>query len=186
MPTVPTALSFKLLFSAQFFFFFSSRRRHTRCLSDWSSDVCSSDLDDRARVLLVKGADEAAARDAEERYGVDVFRLGAAHDDLLHAVVPAGDQIRIAEEKTTRADSGQCLNVRSGIADEAGVVVLKILAYANPLRPARGVRARRKPRDKVGAGAQRLHAVLHELVEALDDRGHGNHRGHADDDAQHG
>src|SRR5262245_64340309 len=30
-----------LLFS---FFFFSSRRRHTRCLSDWSSDVCSSDL----------------------------------------------------------------------------------------------------------------------------------------------
>src|ERR1039458_4311670 len=24
-------------------FFFSSRRRHTRCLSDWSSDVCSSD-----------------------------------------------------------------------------------------------------------------------------------------------
>src|SRR5205814_7116922 len=33
------------------FFFFSSRRRHTRCLSDWSSDVCSSDLyhfDDRS------------------------------------------------------------------------------------------------------------------------------------------
>src|ERR1035441_10988181 len=29
------------------FFFFSSRRRHTRCLSDWSSDVCSSDLDAR-------------------------------------------------------------------------------------------------------------------------------------------
>src|SRR5262245_62748862 len=28
------------------FFFFSSRRRHTRCLSDWSSDVCSSDLID--------------------------------------------------------------------------------------------------------------------------------------------
>src|SRR5437899_7174694 len=27
-------------------FFFSSRRRHTRCLSDWSSDVCSSDLSD--------------------------------------------------------------------------------------------------------------------------------------------
>src|SRR5258705_8992563 len=27
-----------------FVFFFSSRRRHTRCLSDWSSDVCSSDL----------------------------------------------------------------------------------------------------------------------------------------------
>src|SRR6266478_1301929 len=28
-----------------FFFFFSSRRRHTRFDCDWSSDVCSSDLD---------------------------------------------------------------------------------------------------------------------------------------------
>src|SRR3989449_10173836 len=28
-----------------FFFFFSSRRRHTRCSRDWSSDVCSSDLE---------------------------------------------------------------------------------------------------------------------------------------------
>src|SRR5215204_4946088 len=27
------------------FFFFSSRRRHTRSLCDWSSDVCSSDLE---------------------------------------------------------------------------------------------------------------------------------------------
>src|SRR5690554_7587643 len=28
-----------------FCFFFSSRRRHTRCGRDWSSDVCSSDLE---------------------------------------------------------------------------------------------------------------------------------------------
>src|SRR5688500_20250493 len=28
-----------------FCFFFSSRRRHTRLQGDWSSDVCSSDLD---------------------------------------------------------------------------------------------------------------------------------------------
>src|SRR6266850_99187 len=33
-----------------FFFFFSSRRRHTRLQGDWSSDVCSSDLDDDARI----------------------------------------------------------------------------------------------------------------------------------------
>src|SRR5256885_8067050 len=29
---------------ASAFFFFSSRRRHTRLQGDWSSDVCSSDL----------------------------------------------------------------------------------------------------------------------------------------------
>src|SRR5262245_64139670 len=33
-----------LLLISPYVFFFSSRRRHTRCLSDWSSDVCSSDL----------------------------------------------------------------------------------------------------------------------------------------------
>src|SRR5437763_1875066 len=30
-------------------YFFSSRRRHTRYIGDWSSDVCSSDLDRRRR-----------------------------------------------------------------------------------------------------------------------------------------
>src|SRR5215813_239929 len=33
------------------FFFFSSRRRHTRCGRDWSSDVCSSDLDPALLIL---------------------------------------------------------------------------------------------------------------------------------------
>src|SRR6266436_6850826 len=32
--------------------FFSSRRRHTRCSRDWSSDVCSSDLNQFADFLL--------------------------------------------------------------------------------------------------------------------------------------
>src|SRR2546429_3802288 len=38
------------------FFFFSSRRRHTRCSRDWSSDVCSSDLE------VVGGRVEPGAR----------------------------------------------------------------------------------------------------------------------------
>src|SRR5438093_4134574 len=36
--------SLRVIFCFFFFFFFSSRRRHTRLVSDWSSDVCSSDL----------------------------------------------------------------------------------------------------------------------------------------------
>src|SRR5205814_6062120 len=31
-----------------------SRRRHTRCLSDWSSDVCSSDLVGAVEVLFLE------------------------------------------------------------------------------------------------------------------------------------
>src|SRR5262245_65825091 len=42
-------------------FFFSSRRRHTRCLSDWSSDVCSSDL--RARDRGGAGTGRGGCRD---------------------------------------------------------------------------------------------------------------------------
>src|SRR5688572_32084988 len=34
-------------------FFFSSRRRHTRFDCDWSSDVCSSDLQTALRALWV-------------------------------------------------------------------------------------------------------------------------------------
>src|SRR5260370_27790868 len=38
------------------FFFFSSRRRHTRFKCDWSSDVCSSDLED-FEIALVQPRD---------------------------------------------------------------------------------------------------------------------------------
>src|SRR5438045_9409259 len=36
-------------------FFFSSTRRHTRCLSDWSSAVCSSDLPQPCAELIALG-----------------------------------------------------------------------------------------------------------------------------------
>src|SRR5262245_2612138 len=50
-----------------FFFFFSSRRRHTRCLSDWSSDVCSSDLRRRADDAAVRPDEQAVCRRAAVR-----------------------------------------------------------------------------------------------------------------------
>src|SRR5947199_7493030 len=45
------------------FFFFSSRRRHTRCLSDWSSDVCSSDLRPEDEVVVFADSDIRPAPD---------------------------------------------------------------------------------------------------------------------------
>src|SRR5262245_61208312 len=50
-------------------FFFSSRRRHTRCLSDWSSDVCSSDLHEALHYMLqvAAGLAHAAARGVVHR-----------------------------------------------------------------------------------------------------------------------
>src|SRR5699024_11610901 len=46
-------------------FFFSSRRRHTRSKRDWSSDVCSSDLDQKSRHGVVLAKSPAA-----KRYGI--------------------------------------------------------------------------------------------------------------------
>src|SRR5579862_6735431 len=37
-----------------FFFFFSSRRRHTRWNCDWSSDVCSSDLNNGGSLVTAQ------------------------------------------------------------------------------------------------------------------------------------
>src|SRR5256885_1684243 len=56
------------------FFFFSSRRRHTRLQGDWSSDVCSSDLD------RSQASRERSHRD--RRYGCRDFikRFAADHE----------------------------------------------------------------------------------------------------------
>src|SRR5690606_40284936 len=43
--------------SSLLYFFFSSRRRHTRFSRDWSSDVCSSDLQRRHLDSLVAVGD---------------------------------------------------------------------------------------------------------------------------------
>src|SRR5690348_18087340 len=40
------------------FFFFSSRRRHTRWTGDWSSDVCSSDLNCDIPTWRAKGLND--------------------------------------------------------------------------------------------------------------------------------
>src|SRR5256885_12938989 len=42
---VTACKKFWSLLAHRFLFFFSSRRRHTRLQGDWSSDVCSSDLE---------------------------------------------------------------------------------------------------------------------------------------------
>src|SRR5256885_9880017 len=43
----------------QLYFFFSSRRRHTRLQGDWSSDVCSSDLQTDFLTVPYKGTGPA-------------------------------------------------------------------------------------------------------------------------------
>src|SRR5438045_9144573 len=84
------------------FFFFSSRRRHTRCLSDWSSDVCSSDLNaslDDAHSLVAEheGADEIR-RFAKERRGNFGARPDGASADARGEIGRASCRERVERE----------------------------------------------------------------------------------------
>src|SRR5256885_10752314 len=54
-----------------FCFFFSSRRRHTRLQGDWSSDVCSSDLEVLIEARIVEAA-TSFARQAGIQWGGNV------------------------------------------------------------------------------------------------------------------
>src|SRR5256885_10036908 len=78
------------------FFFFSSRRRHTRLQGDWSSDVCSSDLQLGATpqtVLFVgdSGIDAACAQAAGVRLAAHLGGYAANPDDLRPYVVAFSD-----------------------------------------------------------------------------------------------
>src|SRR5690625_5318599 len=58
-------------------FFFSSRRRHTRWPRDWSSDVCSSDLDEPEYGVVVSVAARHGGIDGEYTLGSAIDRDAA-------------------------------------------------------------------------------------------------------------
>src|SRR5690625_7616858 len=57
-------------------YFFSSRRRHTRWPRDWSSDVCSSDLEYPVAVVTAAGK---APLTAEHEAAIDPLYLADRH-----------------------------------------------------------------------------------------------------------
>src|SRR5215213_2855327 len=87
-----------------FFFFFSSRRRHTRLVSDWSSDVCSSDLAARCHGLL-------EASRGNEREAFDALEAAVRHHarasqsfDLARTLLVRGEiERRFKARKKARA-----------------------------------------------------------------------------------
>src|SRR5436853_1155324 len=92
------------------FFFFSSRRRHTRCLSDWSSDVCSSDLilerhhEDSPAFLRVGILGRELIRDhLQLGFGLPEGNAGfqtTKHVDVMRA--PRSEERRVGKECRSR------------------------------------------------------------------------------------
>src|SRR6266498_4537895 len=84
------------------FFFFSSRRRHTRCGRDWSSDVCSSDLEREAPADLktahVACVDRRFGRGARPREIAVGKRPGAVVRVVAAAAEEASDERRTGRD----------------------------------------------------------------------------------------
>src|SRR5476649_2876000 len=108
------------------FFFFSSRRRHTRSLCDWSSDVCSSDLEKQRLVSGVAAQYESEVvyhkiREDLEAQGVlflDTDTGLREHEDLFReyfgSVIPAGDN-KFSALNTAVWSGGSFIYVPPGI-----------------------------------------------------------------------
>src|SRR2546430_12296434 len=76
-------------------FFFSSRRRHTRFDCDWSSDVCSSDLDEHlASAGCMTGKKFPVEKDYVE-HGVHIARECARLDIGQGCVVRKGTVLAV-------------------------------------------------------------------------------------------
>src|SRR5437762_12705771 len=95
-------------------FFFSSRRRHTRYIGDWSSDVCSSDLnvyrDTKRHVDVVRRAERRQAGgepdniDVTVGVAIDVAAEGGAGGDRKRGGYRKGEEARGVRNNSERKE----------------------------------------------------------------------------------
>src|SRR5467141_2171350 len=128
-----------------FFFFFSSRRRHTRFKCDWSSDVCSSDLE-QACYAKVKSPAELVAgvmRTVEDftfpKHGIREIALECRYmgQDLLNP--PSVEGWHVGKEWIDTGILVERINFAAaqvGDVDKPGVrkIVDRLRAMGDPLR----------------------------------------------------
>src|SRR5699024_11930001 len=90
------------------FLFFSSRRRHTRSKRDWSSDVCSSDLEVE---YLVNNAGFglfglAVERDRAEQLNMISVNIRALTDLTLRFADQRSEERRVGKEGRPQQTAG--------------------------------------------------------------------------------
>src|SRR5205807_3548497 len=97
--------------------FFSSRRRHTRLQGDWSSDVCSSDLN--GEMMALRGKLEAARKNFEEKLRAVDAELDGVFGQWDAALDTGADD---AARKKLMTRMNELLNRRSYIRNLAANV----------------------------------------------------------------
>src|SRR5690606_40535726 len=97
-----------------FFFFFSSRRRHTRFSRDWSSDVCSSDLQ-----LGFRTINEMVGRAQFLKKREDVGHWKAAKVDFSGILHVARNEVGQSLYNTEEQDHGMSMILDWGLLKQA-------------------------------------------------------------------
>src|ERR1039458_7884864 len=111
--------------------FFSSRRRHTRCLSGWSSDVCSSDLCGRRIEPPVR------RRAGELRSAVESDEGGATHRTYRPSRPAASGGSRVELRVQGHGGAGRVLYSREPyqfVSGERGAAAANSVAAAARIR----------------------------------------------------
>src|SRR2546427_6052831 len=86
------------IFLLSIFFFFSSRRRHTRFDCDWSSDVCSSDLDFVGILFPPIGGEAAGAGGGEDGLAKAFEQDGDLRQPLLAGAHSAQQHLQLRHD----------------------------------------------------------------------------------------
>src|SRR3989339_1697368 len=111
-------------------FFFSSRRRHTRLVSDWSSDVCSSDLN-VASVSDEEGNSSTSTIDMEQIRNQAEAEVGSTLNDaqLFYRYPKDGNKDDILELKLVTASTPEYTKVAELIAGYWQDIGMKVNVY---------------------------------------------------------
>src|SRR3712207_7876084 len=81
------------------FFFFSSRRRHTRYWRDWSSDVCSSDLNLELYIMDADGKNVRQLTNAPGCYNGGPFFSPDGKNVIFRSDRKTPDHLRSEERR---------------------------------------------------------------------------------------
>src|SRR5438046_3896940 len=81
------------------YFFFSSRRRHTRLVSDWSSDVCSSDLRAMSKEEFRREVEKELTGKETEPWEIVYFKLYKSQIPVIEQAIDTAALMLRSEER---------------------------------------------------------------------------------------
>src|SRR5438034_7965668 len=156
-------------------FVFSSRRRHTRSLCDWSSDVCSSDLQGASvmaagpRFLTTMQIPILAGREIDDRDQPGSRPVAVISERLARTYFgnenPVGRRITLPDEKRDLEIVGVSGNLRYGGLKNEEESAMTVFVAVSQFFPDRMTYALRTAGDPL-----RFVQSVHEIVREADSR----------------